>query len=153
MNVRLADQTLSSSVADAIEFLNISMKKPEFENSQPTVKFTRTIDKLFDILNSRNPIGKGFKQPLRPETRDYWQSTLISIADYLLSLRTIDGGLLTGHKRRTFVLGFVTTIKSTVEMANEMFFIIQNPFKYLLTYKYSQDHIELLFSCIRSRGG
>lgn len=28
-----------------------------------------------------------------------------------------------------------------------------SPFKYLLTYKYSQDHIELLFSCIRPRGG
>jgi hypothetical protein len=27
------------------------------------------------------------------------------------------------------------------------------PFNYLLTYKYSQDHLELLFSCIRSRGG
>ena len=27
------------------------------------------------------------------------------------------------------------------------------PFKYLLIYKYSQDCIELLFSCIRGRGG
>lgn len=26
-------------------------------------------------------------------------------------------------------------------------------FLYVLTYKYSQDHLELLFSCIRSRGG
>lgn len=37
-------------------------------------------------------------------------------------------------------------------MANSMF-TIECPFKYLLTYKYSQDHLELLFSCIRSRGG
>ena len=29
---------------------------------------------------------------------------------------------------------------------------MHNPFKYLLTYKFSQDHIELLFSCICSRG-
>jgi len=28
-----------------------------------------------------------------------------------------------------------------------------DPFKYLLTYKFSQDHIELLFSFIRGRGG
>ena len=34
-----------------------------------------------------------------------------------------------------------------------MFSLPTNPFKYLLTYKFSQDHIELLFSCIRSRGG
>lgn len=37
-------------------------------------------------------------------------------------------------------------------MANEMLTMV-NPFKYVLTYKYSQDHVELLFSCIRSRGG
>ena len=30
---------------------------------------------------------------------------------------------------------------------------IYNPFKYLLTYKFSQDRLELLFSCIRSKGG
>ena len=29
----------------------------------------------------------------------------------------------------------------------------ENPFKYVLTYKYSQDHIEILFSCIRAKGG
>ena len=28
-----------------------------------------------------------------------------------------------------------------------------DPFKYFLTYKFSQDHVELLFSCIRGRGG
>jgi hypothetical protein len=29
----------------------------------------------------------------------------------------------------------------------------ENAFKYLLTYRFSQDHIELLFSCIRAQGG
>ena len=56
------------------------------------------------------------------------------------------------HKRKTFILGFVVTIKSTIEMADEMF-SLSHPFKYVLTYKFSQDHIELLFSCIRSMGG
>ena len=39
MNVQLAAQTLSSSVADAIEFLDKSMKLAEFQNSAGTVKF------------------------------------------------------------------------------------------------------------------
>ena len=30
-----------------------------------TIKFIRAIDKLFDILNSRTPFGKGYKQPIR----------------------------------------------------------------------------------------
>ena len=36
-------------------------------------------------------------------------------------------------------------------MANNMF-TVECPFKYVLIYKYSQDHLELLFSWIRSRG-
>ena len=60
MNVRLAAQTLSSSVADAIEFLDVVMKNPKFQDSNGTVKFIRMIDRLFDMLNSRNPVGKGF---------------------------------------------------------------------------------------------
>ena len=69
MNVKLAAQTLSSSVADAIEFLDFSMKLEDFQHSSGTVKFLRTIDRLFDILNSRNP-------PLRPESRDNWEEIL-----------------------------------------------------------------------------
>ena len=60
MNVKLAAQTLSSSVADAIEFLDSSMKLDQFQGSTGTVKFIRTIDRLFDMLNSRNPMAKGF---------------------------------------------------------------------------------------------
>ena len=86
MNVRLAAQTLSSSVADAIEFLDMSMKMSEFQGSQSTVTFIRTLDKLFDMLNSRSPIGKGYKQPLRPNSKDIWENSLKAAAEYLLSL-------------------------------------------------------------------
>ncbi len=71
MNVRLAAQTLSSSVANAIEFLDKSSKLPSFCNSHGTVKFIHTIDRLFDILNSRNPIAKGFKTPFRQKKQGH----------------------------------------------------------------------------------
>ena len=58
MNVSLAAQTLSSSVAEAIEFLDKVLKTSEFEGSAGTVKFIKIIDRLFDILNSRNPMEK-----------------------------------------------------------------------------------------------
>ena len=126
MNVRLAAQTLSSSVADAIEFLDVSMKLPKFQDSQPTVTFTRTIDRLFDIFNSRNPVGKGYKQPLRPQSKDTWESMLKTTGNYLLTLKTVGDNntpaqLLATHPCKTFVIGFVATIKSTIEMANTMF--------------------------------
>lgn len=151
LNVRLEAQTLSSSVADAIDFLNLSMKLNEFHNSDGTVKFIRMIDRLFDMLNSRNPLGKGYKQPLRPASKDIWTGILMSTATYLLGLKTNTDvkQLLSTHPRKTFVIGFVASIKSTIEIASEMF-STTNPFKYLLTYYFSQDHIELLFSCIRA---
>ena len=137
MNVRLAAQTLNSSVADAIEFLDIGMKNPNFKNSNGTVKFVKIIDRLFDMLNSRNPIAKGYKQPPRLANKATYEEILRSTAEYLLSLKTnsTPSQLLATHRRKTFIVGFVTNIKSTIEMANQI------------------DHLELLFSCIRARGG
>ena len=51
MKVNLAAQTISSSVADAIDFFRESGHQ-DFQNSEGTVKFIRTIDRLFDLLNS-----------------------------------------------------------------------------------------------------
>ena len=153
--MKLAAQTLSSSVADAIEFLDVSMKLLGFKDRVGTVKFARTVDQLFDMLNSRNPLGNGYKQPLRLSKKKSWELALKSTADYLPTLRTDldEKQLLSRHRRMTFIIGFVITIKSTIEMANEMLSSPVNPFKYFLTFKFSQDRIELLFSGIRSRGG
>ena len=112
MNVRLAAQTLSSSVADAIQFLDVSMKLPQFKNSGPTVNFTRVIDRTFDIINLRCPQAKGYKQPLQPKSKDTWKNHLKSAAEYLLSLVTKQKGkiesksffLLTREKHLSLVL-------------------------------------------------
>lgn len=155
MNVQLAAQTLSSSVANAIEFLDKSFKLPAFCNSDGTVEFIRTIDKLFDMLNSRNPLGNGYKTPLKLDNKSAWEEIFTTSAHYLLSLKTnaTPQQFLSTTQRKTFIIGFVACIKSTINMATKMLSSSNNPFKYLLTYKFSQDHIELLFSCIRSRGG
>ena len=44
-------KTLSSSVADAIEFL-MSSGHTKFQGADATIRFIRVIDKLFDLLNS-----------------------------------------------------------------------------------------------------
>ena len=48
--VNLATPTLSSSVADAMEFCSQDIKIAAFNNSQATCKFIRMFDHLFDIL-------------------------------------------------------------------------------------------------------
>jgi len=65
MKVNLVAQVFSSSVADALEFCNKELHLPQFHGSEETVEFLRTIDLAFDVLNSRNPLAKGSKPPLR----------------------------------------------------------------------------------------
>ena len=59
-----------------IDFLNGAMKHEKFQQSEATFKLVRVINRRFDMLNSRSPIGKGFKQLLRPETRETWEEII-----------------------------------------------------------------------------
>ena len=152
MSVKLAAQVLSSSVADSIDFLR-EAGDPRFQNSEGTVKFIRIIDCAFDLLNSRNPHGKGYKKPLRLIEKEQWFSTVEKSINYLHNLQDENGTRLMSHRRNTFVKGLIIALKSVKELAMLLLTRPVSPFSYVLTYKFSQDHLELLFSCIRSSGG
>ena len=150
MNVKVAAQTFSNSVADAIEFLLLS-GHPLFIGSEATISFIRVIDKLFDMLNSRSRYGKYFKMPLFLSNKEYWETFLTESISYLSCLKDINGTPLLKHRRKTFVLGLISAAISIKNLAVE---ILNLPsFEYLLTYKFSQDHLELLFACIRGKNG
>eukprot|EP00795_Rhopilema_esculentum_P005625 gene5625-biopygen7467 len=72
VKVNLAAQSFSSSVASAIEYCRTVLKLKQFEGSEATVQFIRNIDRLFDILNSRNPWAKGFNSALRVNNKGFW---------------------------------------------------------------------------------
>lgn len=150
MNVRLAAQVMSSSVANAIDYLRLTGLET-FQGSEETVNFIRILDRTFDMLNSRSPFGKGFKAPIRPESVAYFSEAFSTATKYLTSLK-VDGMSILHHPRKTFVLGFVMNMQSILELARDLF-SSESPLKYFLSYKCSQDHLELYFSCIRSRGG
>ena len=54
---------------------------------------------------------------------------------------------------KTVIWGFVFSIHSVMAITQDMLTHTDCPLKYVLTYKFSQDHIELLFNKIRHRGG
>lgn len=91
MKVSLAAQTLSSSVADSISFCGKQLNLLQFQNSDATVRFIRCIDRLFDFLNSRNPLAKGFKSPLRVSNESYWRSRVLNEIEYLKGVRNKKG--------------------------------------------------------------
>ena len=153
MKVYIAAQTLSSSVATAIEFCRVNLKLPQFEGSKATVRFLRLIDHLFDVLNSRNPIAKGYKAPLRKSNYPYWGPFLDEASNYIKNLRDTAGQLMTGSRRKTSFIGFLCTIESIKALYFQLVDTPSAPLKYLLTYKLSQDHLELFFSAVRSSLG
>lgn len=55
--------------------------------------------------------------------------------------------------KKMFILCFITTMENTLNVAYQFLNKSQSPLKFILTYKMSQDHIELYFGCIRARGG
>lgn len=71
---------------------------------------------------------------------------------YFNSLQLSGGKLLSTSRRKTFVLGFEVAAKSFINLSRYLF-EHYTEVKYMLGYKLSQDHIETLFSKIRSKGG
>ena len=150
MKVKVAAQTLSSSVADAIEFL-MENDHPLFQGADATIYFIRTINRIFDLLNSKKLKGTGFKKPLKLEDKAKWMKVIDVGMEYLEKLRTVSGQPILQHRRKTFVLGFITALSSLKRQAMYLLSHPHYPFQYFLTYKLSQDHLELLFACIRGK--
>lgn len=80
MNVRIACETFSDSVANSIQFL-MDQNVPEFQGAQPTIDFVRRINKLFDCFNSRHSFDQNiFKRKLSAENNrvifDFFRDTI-----------------------------------------------------------------------------
>ena len=91
MKVNIAAQSLSSSVADAIEYCANVLKLPQFQNSEATVSFIRMVDHLFDILNLRNPFARGYKSALRISNKCVWNPFLNEAYSYIAGLKETSG--------------------------------------------------------------
>eukprot|EP00794_Sanderia_malayensis_P011451 gene11451-12648_t len=88
MNVRLAAQTFSSSISNALDFLSQDLKVEEFNGSEATTHFIDTIDRAFDILNSCTPRANGYNTPLHKSTLGMQENALISTANLLHGVKT-----------------------------------------------------------------
>ncbi|XP_046382261.1 uncharacterized protein LOC124153205 [Ischnura elegans] len=63
IKVKLAAQVLSDSVADALSVCSC-LKLTEFRGSDPLCIYLKMFNHLFDDLNSRNYLQKGWKKPI-----------------------------------------------------------------------------------------
>ena len=54
---------------------------------------------------------------------------------------------------KTFIMGFALSSKSILAVAEHLLSRKYNQFEYVLTYRFSQDQLEMFFSKVRSRLG
>lgn len=72
MNVKLATQVFSESVATALSFCENELKTEQFIGVGATVRFILIINNLFDVLNSRNLVQCFYKKTvILKELRKY----------------------------------------------------------------------------------
>lgn len=105
------------------------------------------------IFLTQNKFGKKFKSSLTLKNVMELQSYLQHIISYLKELKDVDGTKLVNRLRKTFILGFAVFSNSILAIAKKLLNREYNKFEYVLTYRFSKDQIEMLFSKTRSRLG
>lgn len=84
MKVRLATQTLSNSVADALTYC---CKYTEFKECKATINFVRLFDQVFDAMNSKKCIASKFMRPLNESTYDEYIQLFQKVEKYIGELK------------------------------------------------------------------
>ncbi|XP_010627249.1 DNA transposase THAP9 [Fukomys damarensis] len=148
LKMNCAAQLFSENVAIALEYL-LSLGLPPFQNCIGTIHFLRLISNLFDIFNGRNCYGKGFKRPLLPETFSEINHVLIEAKTIFLTLSDNSNNQIIKGKRKLGFLGFLLNGESLKWLYQNYVSPKVVPFSYLLTYKFSQDHVEFFLNTLR----
>lgn len=146
----LAAQLLSASVAKGLQLM-VDLKVPGFRDASPTIQFIEMVDRAFDILNSRTPFSKGYKAPITPDNFEEIKTFAEDLASFFESLEDEDGNVIVKTRKSTGFIGFIFCLRSFVSIAHEL--LKNDSVKYVLAYKFSQDHLELFFNAIRRACG
>ena len=78
---------------------------------------------------------------------------LTDARDFLLGLQNYEGKLMYQTGLKTGFVGWALSTNSFLKIFDSLVAAQEAPLTYLLAYKFSQDHLELFFSAVRSRGG
>ncbi|CAH2101185.1 unnamed protein product [Euphydryas editha] len=139
----LKRKTLSSSVADALDFLRTNGNE-NFQRSETSSEYIRMIDRIFDLLNAKSPTGTGFKSPLRLSNEMFWTKAFTDTREYLKNL-TIDSQNILTNRRKMADFGLIVDTYSCPDLAKDLLENVDNNLDYFRPYKLSQDHLEMFF--------
>lgn len=158
MNVRLACETLSMSVADCISQLRED-NYDEFRNSSETTNFIKFVDNTFNVGNVRNSKydheNFDYKYPICESTAEGLFKYFCEAKKYFKSVEIDEKNrkgemirkLAINSKSFTPFLGMVINLTSFEGLYNDH--VLNGPLKTLYTFQFSQDHLETWFSSVR----
>lgn len=156
MNVALAVQVLSASIANAIELL-MNANHPDFSEAEATIYFLRQCNTLFDIFNTRDIQHNSiYKRALNPENKRVVVDFLENIIDYfkLLNVATDTQKVtpILNSRNRTGFLGIIISIRSLIHFYTE-YVEEDSKISMIPTYSLQQDPLEKFFGRLRARNG
>lgn len=151
MNVRLAVQLFSQSVAYALKICCDEIQLPQFQQAKATWEFIEMFNNIFDIFNTKNSSGFDFKRAIcQRNCREIFEFLEIA-EEYIKNLKFENDGLVIKSQRKCGFMGFIICFRSL----KQLFKILieeQKTLIYFPTYKISQDHLEMFFGKIRAFG-
>lgn len=183
MRVFLATQLLSRRTGKALTFLEFDLKEANFKDSGPTAEFLFYMDDIFDFTNVKNQFCKRLgKVPITAKNLTEMEKRVQKSIEYIESLEidvsigkkttakpkqsgksnlkhkfgkdrviTVRKNVLDNKHTKVGFLGLIMDMKNFICMAKD--FLEKKYMDYILTYKWSQDHLEMLFALIRRMGG
>lgn len=153
MNVKIAAQTLSESVANCLEFLKTHDEC--FQDVDGTVLYIRTMNNIFDVMNSTKADGaKGYKRSLTKTTHSDFVNMFHFAKEYIKGLKVEIRGVLKpilASRVRTAYFGFYHNMVNFMKLYDE--YVDSDLIDGLITHRFSQDQLETYFGCLRSMNG
>lgn len=151
MNVRLAAETISKSVADTLHQMS-NDQYTQFQDCTATIEFLRIFNSAFDILNvaEKNNSDDKYKQPIREATAE----TIFAFGDKLqqyineltVQTKTKSIPILNSRSKMGF-FGFYHNFTSLKGIYED--FVKNGSLDVFYSFQFSQDHLETFFSLIR----
>ena len=93
------------------------MSKDEFVGSEETTHLSRNVEKLFDLLSTKNTHGSGSKSQLCADNMKEWEQCLEDVYDYMVNLKYNKGRLLRAGRRNPAIIGFAAATKSLLNIS------------------------------------
>ncbi|CAK9294705.1 unnamed protein product [Gordionus sp. m RMFG-2023] len=143
-------QIFNESVANSLRLL-LALREPDFMYCQGTIDFIDMINRLSDILNSRNFCANGHKSPIDSTNFYSIKHFFVQCAAYLKSLSLTNGTKMINH-HKAFIKDLLITMNSVIGLAEELI-IKEKSLKYLMTGKLCHDSVEIFFEILRSKIG